>query len=72
MDKLKNRTWWAEVLERAVKSAAQMALITIGGAVVLQDVGWLEVLSAAGLAALLSVLTSIATLPDKTTEEAPQ
>ena len=72
MDKLKNRTWWAEVLERAVKSAAQMALITIGGAVVLQDVGWLEVLSAAGLAALLSVLTSIATLPGKTTEEAPQ
>lgn len=65
MNKLLNKSWWIEVIERAIKSAAQMALITIGGAMTLAEVGWIHVASAAGLAALLSVLTSIATLPDK-------
>lgn len=55
-----SKAFWLSVLVRAIKTAAQVAVATIGiGATSLADVPWTGVLSVSGLAALLSVLTSI-------------
>ena len=58
------KTWWRAALVRAVKTLAQTALATIGTAAVLSQVNWVAVLSASLLAALLSLLTSLAGLPE--------
>lgn len=50
---------------RALRTLAQAAIAAIGSAAVLQDVNWAVVASTAGLAAVLSILTSIVTgLPE--------
>ena len=49
---------------RAVKTVAQTAVATIGTAAVLSEVNWIMVISAAVLAGVLSVLTSVAGLPE--------
>lgn len=49
---------------RAVKTLAQTAVATIGTTAVLNEVDWLMVASASGLAAVLSLLTSVAGLPE--------
>ena len=61
------RNWklWAKAATvRAVKTMAQTAVATIGVAAVMQDVNWIAVSSAALLAGVLSVLTSVAGLPE--------
>ena len=61
------RNWklWAKAATvRTVKTMAQTAVATIGVAAVMQDVNWIAVGSAALLAGVLSVLTSIAGLPE--------
>ena len=61
------RNWklWAKAATvRAVKTMAQTAVATIGVAAVMQDVNWIAVGSAALLAGVLSVLTSVAGLPE--------
>lgn len=56
---------WAKAAGmRALKTLAQTAVATIGTAVVLDDVNWIMVLSASALAGVLSILTSIAGLPE--------
>ena len=59
-----NKEWLRCAGIRAVKTVAQTAVATIGTAAVLQDVNWVMVLSASILAGILSVLTSVAGIPE--------
>lgn len=65
---MKNKEYWAQWAKaagiRAVKTAAQTFVATVGSAAVLQDVNWVMVISATALAAILSVATSVAGLPE--------
>lgn len=56
--------WLKAAAVRAVKTVAQTAVATIGTSVVMDQVDWLMVLSAAALAGVLSLLTSLAGLPE--------
>lgn len=61
-EKMKN--WIKAAGVRAIKTVAQTAVATIGTAAVLGDVNWAMVGSAAVLAGVLSLLTSVAGLPE--------
>lgn len=61
---LKNKNWWKAAAIRALKTVAQTAIATIGTAALLENVNWLAVLSASALAGVLSLLTSLAGLPE--------
>ena len=61
----KNFIKWAKAAGvRAIKTVAQAAIATIGSAAMLGSVDWRLVLSASALAGLLSLLTSVAGLPE--------
>lgn len=59
-----NAKWAKAAAVRAIKTIAQTAVATIGTAAVIGDVNWLAVVSASILAGILSVLTSVAGLPE--------
>ncbi len=63
MDK-KVLNWVKAAGVRAVKTVAQTAVATIGTAAVMDEVNWMMVGSAALLAGVLSLLTSVAGLPE--------
>ena len=56
--------WWKAAGVRAIKTVAQSAAASIGTAAVLSSVDWRMVLSASLLAGVLSLLTSVAGLPE--------
>lgn len=58
------KNWIKAAGIRAVKTVAQTAIATIGTSVAMGDVNWLMVGSAALLAGILSLLTSVAGLPE--------
>ena len=71
MEKMKNRNWkeWAKAAGiRAVKTVAQTAVAMIGTAAVMGEVNWAMVGSAAVLSGILSLLTSVAGLPETVTD----
>lgn len=65
---MKNREYWIKWTKaagvRAVKTVAQTAVATIGTAAVMGEVNWIVVGSASALAGVLSLLTSVAGLPE--------
>ena len=58
------KQWWKAAGIRAIKTVAQTAVATIGTSAALGDVNWLVVGSASALAGILSLLTSVAGLPE--------
>lgn len=61
---MKARTWIHAACVRAVKTVAQTAVATIGVSAVMSEVDWIMVGSASLLAGILSLLTSVAGLPE--------
>ncbi len=59
-----SKKWWKAAGVRAVKTFAQAAVAMIGTSVVISDVNWQVAIGAAALAAVLSLLTSLAGLPE--------
>ena len=68
MNKQKNLKWIKAAGIRALKTMAQTAIATIGTSAVLSQVNWLLVVSSSLLSGLLSVLTSVAGLPELSDE----
>ena len=58
------RIWLVAALTRALRTLAQTAVALIGTTAVIEGVDWLVVASGAALAAVLSLLTSLAGLPE--------
>lgn len=56
--------WLKAASVRAIKTMAQCAVASIGTAAIVSEVNWVVVVSASALAGLLSLLTSIAGLPE--------
>lgn len=69
---MKNKEYWKNWIKaagvRAVKTVAQTAVATIGTAAAVGDVKWTLVVSASALAGMLSLLTSVAGLPEVNVE----
>ena len=61
---MKSKIWWKAAGVRAVKTVAQTAVATIGTSAAMADVNWMLVGSASVLAGILSLLTSLAGLPE--------
>lgn len=59
-----NKEWLKYAGIRALKTVAQTAIATIGTSAVMSEVNWLMVLSSSILAGILSLLTSIAGIPE--------
>lgn len=70
---MRNKEYWIEWVKRAgvraIKTVAQTAVATIGTAAVIGDVNWVMVASASALAGVLSLLTSVAGLPEVSKED---
>lgn len=64
MKKIFTKKWFEAALIRCLKTIAQTAVATIGTCAVIGDVNWVMVGSASLLAGILSLLTSVAGLPE--------
>ena len=69
MKNIFTQAWAKATAVRAIKTVAQTAVATIGVSAVMSDVNWIAVGSASLLAGILSVLTSVAGLPEVTESE---
>ena len=64
MNQLKNKDWWLAAGTRAIKTIAQTAIASIGTAAIVSQVDWKVAISASVLAGILSLLTSLAGIPE--------
>lgn len=64
-----SKAWWRAAGIRAIKTVAQAALGAIGTAALIGEVNWIAVASAAALAGVLSLLMSLAGLPEVKSDE---
>ena len=64
MKKIFSKKWFKAAGVRALKTVAQTAIATIGTSAVISSVDWKLVVSASILAGLVSILSSIAGLPE--------
>ena len=64
MSNLTNKKWWIAAGIRAIKTTAQSAVAMIPVAVSITEVDWLTVAGTACLAGIVSILTSLAGLPE--------
>ncbi|MCD8381558.1 MAG: holin [Clostridiales bacterium] len=64
IERITNSAWLKSAGVRAVKTMAETAIATIGTSAVLSDVDWAVVASATALSGLLSMLVSVAGLPE--------
>ena len=64
MKKIFTKEWFAAAGIRALKTAAQTAVASIGVTAMIHEVDWVVVGSTAALAGVLSLLTSVAGLPE--------
>lgn len=64
MKTLKSKAWWKAAGVRAVKTMAQTAIAAIGASTMITATNWVMVASATAMAGLLSILTSVAGLPE--------
>lgn len=64
MKTLKSKAWWKAAGIRAVKTMAQAAIATIGASTMITETNWALVGSATAMAGILSILTSVAGLPE--------
>lgn len=70
MSNLTNVFWWRAALVRAIKTVAQTIVALIGtNAMGITDVNWGAVFSAAALTGVVSILTSIAGIPEVPVED---
>jgi len=58
------KEWFKAAGIRALKTVAQTAVATIGTSALMSEVNWIAVVSASALAGVLSLLTSVAGLPE--------
>lgn len=63
------KAWIKAAGVRALKTVAQTAIATIGTTAVMEEVNWIAVVSASALAGVLSILTSLAGLPECKSEK---
>lgn len=64
MSNLTDKKWWKAAGIRAVKTAAQAAIATIGASTMITGTNWIMVASATAMAGVLSLLMSLAGLPE--------
>ena len=69
MKTLRNKKWWKAAGVRAIKTMAQAAIATIGASTMITETNWALVGSATAMAGILSILTSVAGLPEVDAEQ---
>ena len=69
MNQVFTKEWAYAALIRALRTVCQTAIATIGTSMVLSEVNWIAVASSSVLAGILSILTSLAGLPEVDNEK---